>query len=146
MSAEVQEHRQNLQEYKSQLEQVLRSVTVAAVGPFVGSAEAQILGSLRLQVESLLLSEPDNEEYADIHNSLTEVRGSCAAAVCDLSCCSEDCRPPAPILLTDPHACLQVIQLTENLLSEALKNAQAAGAAPGRASRQYDNSRCEPVH
>ena len=104
MSAEVQEHRQNLQEYKSQLEQVLRSVSLAAV-PCLGSAEAQILSLLHLQVESLLLSEPDNEEYADIHNSLTEVRGCWAAAVRDHSWYAEDGHLHPSCSQTQVHAC-----------------------------------------
>ena len=73
------------------------------------------------QVESLLLSEPDNEEYADIHNSLTEVRGGSAgwSQLVQKFCLDEHG--------TDLQGPLQVIQLTESLLSEALKNAQAAG-------------------
>jgi hypothetical protein len=40
---------------------------------------------MRAQVETLLLSEPNNQEYEDLYNSITEVRAAAACLLCVLA-------------------------------------------------------------
>jgi Survival motor neuron protein (SMN) len=88
----------------------------------------------RLQVEQLLLSEPNNEEYADIYRSLTEViflPPLSSSAITSLF--KEPKIPLVPLeqnFLT--YAAWQVIDLTKDLLKEAPAAApQQAQAAKG---------------
>ena len=69
---------QTLEEYKTQLEQVWL-LPALKVSPAVRPAGTQVQAKaccpyylVLLQVEGLLLSEPDNQEYAEIYRSLTE--------------------------------------------------------------------------
>ena len=64
--SELREHEANLAEYRTQLEQV-RDVNLQTSALRASPDEPWLA-----QVESLLLAEPDNEEYAGIHESLTE--------------------------------------------------------------------------
>ena len=76
-----------------------------------------------MQVEQLLLAEPENQEYADIFQSLTEVCTD-AQQLCDLDSvlCAFSLRISTSLL--------QVIQLTQDLLREA-RSQEASTSAGG---------------
>lgn len=77
MTTTKEELETNLSEYNSQIQQVsLASFRLALVVPVHPCNVRDFRCSIYvcLQVEQLLLSEPDNQEYADIFQNLTEVR------------------------------------------------------------------------
>ncbi len=79
-----------------------------ALVPFLG--KHRLSACTRAQVETLLLSEPNNQEYEDLYNSITEVRAAaaccCACSHVCSSCCSVHAVPACtgPKLPDTPHS------------------------------------------